>query len=56
MYEETEAKHDKRLEAILERCEKINITLNKDKCEFKVKEVTYTVHWSQAHTIKGIKT
>ena len=25
MYEKTEAKHDKRLEAILERCEKINL-------------------------------
>lgn len=37
---ETKAKHDQRLEAILARCEKIHLTVNNEKCEFKVKEVT----------------
>ena len=34
---ETEAEHNQILEAVLARCEKIHLTLNKEKCEFKVK-------------------
>ena len=31
-------------EVVLEQCERINLTLNKEKCIFKVKEVTYIGH------------
>lgn len=44
VHAETEEKHDHHLQAVLERCEKINLTLNKEKCIFKVKEVTYIGH------------
>lgn len=44
VHSQTEVKHDHRLQAVLERCEKINLTLNKEKCVFKVKEVTYIGH------------
>ena len=40
----TEEEHDRRLESVLERCEKINLTLNKEKCEFKSREITYVGH------------
>ena len=36
--------HDERLKKTLQRCEEINLTLNKEKCEFRVKEVTYIGH------------
>ena len=36
--------HDERLEAILKRCEEINFTLNKEKCQFRVPKVTYIGH------------
>ena len=44
VHAETEVKHDHRLHAVLERCERINLTLNKGKCVSKVKEVTYIGH------------
>ncbi|PFX15247.1 Retrovirus-related Pol polyprotein [Stylophora pistillata] len=44
VHAETEEKHDHHLQAVLERCEKINLTLNKEKCIFKLKEVTYIGH------------
>ena len=44
VHADTEIKHDNRLHAVLDQCEKINLTLNKEKCVFKVKEVTYTGH------------
>ena len=40
----TEMKHDCRLNSVLNRCKKINLTLNEKKRVFKVKEVTYTGH------------
>jgi hypothetical protein len=40
----TEEEHDRCLESVLERCEKINLTLNKEKCEFKSREITYVGH------------
>ena len=36
--------HDKRLQAVLKRCENIHLTLNKEKCKFAVIEVTYIGH------------
>ena len=36
--------HDKRLQAVLKRCENIHLTLNKEKCKFAVTEVTYIGH------------
>ena len=44
VHAETEVKHDQHLHSVLERCEKINLTLNKEKCVFKCKEVTYIGH------------
>ena len=32
--------HDKRLMAVLDRCERINLTLNQDKCQFSVPKVS----------------
>ncbi|CAB4010198.1 Hypothetical predicted protein [Paramuricea clavata] len=40
----TEEDHYRRLESVLERCEKFNLTLNKEKCEFKSREITYIGH------------
>jgi hypothetical protein len=39
-----EQEHDARLEATLQRCEEINLTLNVDKCKFNVNEVSYCGH------------
>ena len=44
VHAETKVTHDQCLQAVLERCEKINLTLNKEKCVFKDKEVTYIGH------------
>ena len=52
VHAETEVTHDHRLQAVLERWEKINLTLNKERCIFKVKEVTYIGH---KLTQEGIK-
>ena len=39
VHADTEMKHDC-LNSVLDRCTKINLTLNKEKCVFKVKKVT----------------
>ena len=52
VHADTEMKHDCRLNSVLDRCTKINLTLNKRKCVFKVKEVTYIGH---KLTQEGIK-
>ena len=39
-----EQEHDRRLEATLQKCEEINLTLNEQKCKFKVKQVSYCGH------------
>ena len=44
VHAETQVKHDQRLHSVLQRCEKINLTLNKENCVFKCKEVTYIGH------------
>ena len=36
--------HDKRLMAVLDRCEKVNLTLNREKCQFSVPKVSYIGH------------
>ena len=52
VHADTEMKHDCRLNSVLDRCTKINLTLNKRKCVFKVKEVTDIGH---KLTQEGIK-
>ena len=54
VHADTEVTYDHRLQAVLERCEKINLTLNKEKCVFKVTEVTY-MHIGHKLTQEGIK-
>ena len=44
--------HDERLMKTLKRCEEINLTLNRDKCEFRVKEVIYIGHKLTAEGVK----
>ena len=44
--------HDQRLHAVLKHCEEINLTLNKDKCQLGVSEVTYIGHILNA---KGVQ-
>ena len=52
VHADTEIKHDRRLSSVLDQCKKINLSLNKDKCVLKVKEVTYIGH---KLTQEGIK-
>ena len=52
VHAETEVTHDQRLQAVLEGCEKINLTLNKEKCICKVKEFTYIGHKLTQERIK----
>ena len=40
----TKEEHDEHLNAVLQRCEKVNLTLNKEKCRFGVTQVTYIGH------------
>ena len=40
----TEKEHNKRLRGVLERMEEAGMTLNKEKCEFKVREVKFLGH------------
>ena len=47
--------HNKRLEAVLQRCLKIGLTLNKEKCKFGVSEVTYLGHTINADGISPDK-
>ncbi len=48
----SQEEHDERLESVLKRCEQINLTLNKEKCQFRVPEVTYIGHTLNA---KGVQ-
>ena len=48
----TTEEHDERLKKTLQRCKEINLTLNKSKCEFGVKEVTYIGHRLTAEGVK----
>ena len=49
---DTAIKHDSRLHTVLDRGEKINLTLKKEKCVIKVKEVTYLGHKLTQERIK----
>ena len=49
VHAETEVKHDHPLQAVLERCKKINPTLNKEKCVFEVTNIGHKL------TQEGIK-
>ena len=40
----SQEEHDEPLKAVLNRCEQINLTLNKEKCQFTVSEVSYIDH------------
>ena len=44
--------HDQRLEAAVQICEKINLTLNEEKCEFNVGEVCYCGHYFTKDVVK----
>lgn len=39
-----EEEHNRRLRAVLQRCQEINLTLNKDKCLFNQSEIQYIGH------------
>ena len=41
----SEAEHEQRLKQVLQKCTELNITLNKDKCVFKLPEVGYLGHY-----------
>ena len=47
--------HNRRLEAVLQRCLKIGLTLNKEKCKFGVSKVTYLGHTINAEGISPDK-
>lgn len=38
----TKAEHDECLEAVLQRCETLNLALNEEKCKCRVTEVMYS--------------
>ena len=48
----TEAEHNKRLERVLKKCAKLNVTLNKEKCTFQVESVKYL---GNVITASGVK-
>ena len=52
VHADTEMKDDARLNSVLDRCKKINLTLNKGKCVFKVKQVTFISHKVTQEEIK----
>ena len=49
VHAETQVKHDQRLHSVLERCEKINLTLNKENCVFKRLHILVTNSRSPCH-------
>ena len=48
-----EDEHDRRLGAILQKCEEINLTLNEGKFKFKVEEVFYCDHNFTKHGVRS---
>ena len=52
VHADTEMKHDCRVNSVLDWCKKINLTLNKEKCVFKVKKVTFISHKVTQEEIK----
>ncbi|KAL5486983.1 hypothetical protein EMCRGX_G019531 [Ephydatia muelleri] len=47
----TEEEHQQRLTAVLKRCQEVHLTLNKEKCQFGVPQVTYLGHCISANGI-----
>ena len=47
----SEEEHNSCLQAVLQRCKDIGLTLNKDKCKFNVSEVTYLGHTISANGV-----
>ena len=52
VHADTEMKHDCRVNSVLDWCKKINLTINKGKCVFKVKKVTFISHKVTQEEIK----
>ena len=44
--------HNRRLMAVLDRCQKLNLTLNQDKCRFSAPEVSYIGHILNADSVQ----
>lgn len=50
----TKELHDVRLQNVLKRIREFNITLNKEKCQFAVKEIRFNGHRLSAEGVKPI--
>ncbi|CAC5423835.1 unnamed protein product [Mytilus coruscus] len=48
----TRKEHDDRLHSVLNRCQEVGLTLNAEKCKFRVKEVTYIGHTLSADGVR----
>ncbi|CAC5382855.1 unnamed protein product [Mytilus coruscus] len=48
----TRKEHDDRLRSVLNRCQEVGLTLNTDKCRFRLKEVTYIGHTLSADGVR----
>ena len=40
----SDAEHDERLHKLLQRCQSVGIVLNKEKCQYRLKEITFLGH------------
>lgn len=47
----TEEEHKQRLTSVLKRCQEVHSTLNEEKCQFGVRQVTYLGHCISADGI-----
>ncbi|CAC5383949.1 unnamed protein product [Mytilus coruscus] len=48
----TRQEHNDRLRSVLNRCQEVGLTLNAEKCKFRVKEVTYIGHTLSADGVR----
>ncbi|CAC5390471.1 unnamed protein product [Mytilus coruscus] len=48
----TRKEHDDRFRSVLNRCQEVGLTLNAEKCKFRVKEVTYIGHTLSADGVR----
>ena len=49
----TPAKHDERLQHVLEKCREANLKLNKEKCEFRLNELKFVGHIFSADGVQA---